>query len=197
MKYIDLYEQFIPKLNNEPVEVSSIGSFGQRITNKGKNKIKKQDVIVATDFSIHQIVKSEMKRLGKDANLNHIDTSQVTSMYGLFEETDFQGDVSEWDVSNVTNMSYMFYGCSNFNCDLSKWDVHNGFDITRMFFACKSFNQNISDWDISNVKSMESMFEGCENFNQDLSSWNVRKVRHRAQAFKNCPIKEEYKPKFK
>ena len=33
--------QFIPKLNTEPIEVSSIGSFGQRITNKGNI----QDVI--------------------------------------------------------------------------------------------------------------------------------------------------------
>ena len=33
------------------------------------------------------------------------------------------GDISEWDVSSVTDMQYMFCGVVNFNQDISKWDV--------------------------------------------------------------------------
>ena len=33
-------------------------------------------------------------------------------------------DISEWNVSNVTNMSYMFYDFINIP-DISKWDVSN------------------------------------------------------------------------
>jgi surface protein len=36
----------------------------------------------------------------------------------------FNGDISQWDVSNVTDMSFMFYR-SNFTGDISKWDVSN------------------------------------------------------------------------
>ena len=37
--------------------------------------------------------------------------------------TAFNGDVSKWQVGNVTNMSHMFSGATIFNGDLSKWDV--------------------------------------------------------------------------
>ena len=41
------------------------------------------------------------------------------------------------------------------------------------------------------------MFDFCKKFNQDLSKWDVSKVRYKIDMFDNCPIKEEYKPKFK
>ena len=41
------------------------------------------------------------------------------------------------------------------------------------------------------------MFNGCEFFNQDLSKWNVSNVTTMNNIFKDCPIKKEYKPKFK
>ena len=44
---------------------------------------------------------------------------------------------------------------------------------------------------------MTGMFHSCESFNQDLSDWNVYKVKFNRGMFKDCPIKEEYKPKFK
>ena len=35
----------------------------------------------------------------------------------------FNGDLSKWDVSSVTNMKDMFSYAEIFNSDLSKWDV--------------------------------------------------------------------------
>ena len=65
-------------------------------------------------------------------------------------------------------MSGMFY-YSNFNQDISKWDVSNVKNMAYMFYKSK-FNQDISPWDISNVTSMNGMFENSE-FNQDLTPW--------------------------
>ena len=33
-------------------------------------------------------------------------------MSHLFEGIDFNGDISNWDVSNVTNKNKMFYNCA-------------------------------------------------------------------------------------
>ena len=41
-------------------------------------------------------------------------------MTDVFYELDFNGDISQWDVSNVTDMRYMFYECQSFNQDISK-----------------------------------------------------------------------------
>ena len=37
----------------------------------------------------------------------------------------FNGDLSGWDVRNVTDMDGMFVGAAAFNGDLSGWDVRN------------------------------------------------------------------------
>ena len=37
-------------------------------------------------------------------------------------------------------MSKLFKDFSNFNGDISKWDVSNVTDMTSMFFGCELFN---------------------------------------------------------
>jgi len=41
--------------------------------------------------------------------------------------TNFNGDVSNWDVSSVRNMNYMFYGATNFDCKMCKWNLEGKF----------------------------------------------------------------------
>ena len=57
-------------------------------------------------------------------------------MESLFLGTDFNGDISNWNVSNVTNMRSMFCGCPKFNQDISKWDVSIVQDNTNVFHNC-------------------------------------------------------------
>ena len=153
---------------------------------------------IGNDNNIKNLVRDEIERLGKDADLNHIDVSKVTHMVLLFCDTDFCGDVSGWDVSNVKNMNAMFYGCENFNCDLNDWDVSNVNSMAGMFQECKSFNKKLRSWDVSRVKDMHCMFFGCISFNQDLSKWDVSNVTNNHGMFQLCDnLKEEYKPKFK
>merc|ERR1712238_568945 len=51
------------------------------------------------------------------------DTSKVTNMKILFQDTGINADLSSWDVSSVANMRTMFYGAAKFNGDVSNWDV--------------------------------------------------------------------------
>ena len=46
----------------------------------------------------------------------------------MFYSSKFDGDISNWDVSNVEDMSFMFER-SVFKGDLSKWDIHNAKNI--------------------------------------------------------------------
>ena len=140
----------------------------------------KNEKIIATDKTIKEIVKNEIKRLGLTADLNHIDTSKVTDMSYLFYGTIFDGDISNWDVSNVENMNYMFYN-SQFNQDISSWDVSNVKYMYGMFSKSK-FNQDISKWDVSKVKSMSWMFHNSL-FNGDISSWDVSNVKYMENIF--------------
>ena len=95
-------------------------------------------------------------------DLNFIDTSKITDMSNLFVNYEYDIDVSNWDVSNVRSMSYMFYECKNFNCDLSNWDVSNVTNAFCMFAGCKKFNSDLSNWNMANVKTAVYMFIGCD-----------------------------------
>ena len=41
----------------------------------------------------------------------------------FFGAKEFNQDISNWDVSNVTNMSFMFADAISFNQDIGNWDV--------------------------------------------------------------------------
>ena len=56
-------------------------------------------------------------------------------MNNMFHVSEFNGDISNWNVSNVTNMSWMFY-YSNFNGDISNWNVSNVTKYIDIFKYC-------------------------------------------------------------
>ena len=56
----------------------------------------------------------------------------------MFTESQFNQDISAWDVGNVTHMSYMFSD-SQFNQDLSGWNVDEVVD-------CVGFSNNTPQW---------------------------------------------------
>ena len=50
----------------------------------------------------------------------------------MFCDSKFNGDISVWNVSKVTNMFEMFYD-SDFNGDISNWNISSDTDTTDMF----------------------------------------------------------------
>ena len=120
-------------------------------------------------------------------DLNFIDTSKITDMSNLFINCEYDIDVSNWDVSNVINMSAMFYCCYDFVCDLSKWNVSSVTNMHSLFRRCNKFTgKGLENWDISNVTTMSGMFNKCDNFNCDLSKWNVSNVENMSYMFNKC-----------
>jgi surface protein len=181
-----------------------------------KLKINKKDFVEHTLFpetknELKQMIKDEIKKNRNGCSLNHIDVSNIEDMSELFlSYPNFNGDISGWDVSNVTNMSFMF-GKSKFNGDISSWDVSNVTDMHGMFYNSK-FNGDISSWDVSNVEYMHAMFYNSKfngdisswdvsnveymngmftysTFNGDISGWDVSNVRDMGDMFEKCPLK--------
>ena len=65
-----------------------------------------------------------------------------------------------FDTSNVTNMNYMFSGCSSLqSLDLSNFDTSNVTNMGSMFNGCSSLQSlDLSNFDTSKVTNMDGMF---------------------------------------
>jgi surface protein len=98
--------------------------------------------------------------------------SGITSMYRFarnassFNNGGVTGSgqgLDNWDVSNVTNFSEMFYNATPFSCDLGSWTLKTSGDL-----------------------NMSSGFRSCSNFTgQGLGNWNTERVTNWQQCFQS------------
>ena len=195
---IDGYAQSIKLQLINAIRTGKISESLKEIINNPINFHTYKGIIKANDDdNLKELIWVGQKLFGADGNFNWIDTSKITDMSKLFQYSDFNGHIELWDVSNVTNMEYMFAYAREFNQPIGNWDVSNVINMRGMFGYTYEFNQPIGDWNVSAVTNMYGMFENSGMFNQDISQWNVKNVKSHAYMFAYCPIKEEYKPKFK
>lgn len=138
--------------------------------------------------------KLSSKNIGHKYNYCPKDKTELVKLIiELIKKRGYDADLNDIDVSKITNMGTLFNfnrDMINFNGDISEWDVSNVEDMTAMFFASK-FNGDISEWDVSNVNDMSMMF--CQsNFNrkEDLENWNVNNVESMKNIFFHCPLEK-------
>ena len=138
---------------------------------------------------IRTIYKAGLKLIGPSFPLRFIDVSEITDMSEIFiliEDGEFCG-IDNWDVSNVTDMKYMFANCKHFRGIVNNWDVSNVTDMSGMFRGCKMFDGNgLENWDVSNVTDMNNMFTNCVELNTDFSNWDVSNVIDMSKMFRYC-----------
>ncbi|MFD1628742.1 BspA family leucine-rich repeat surface protein [Pseudopedobacter beijingensis] len=106
-----------------------------------------------------------------------VKTAHVTNMSSMFyDAVAFNGNIENWDVSNVLSMDGMFQGASAFNRDLDSWNVSKVKNMSEMFSKATAFNGQIKNWVVSAVENMDAMFSEASAFNQDISGWDVGNV---------------------
>ena len=86
--------------------------------------------------------------------------------------------IESWGNIAWKTMNNAFAGCSNLEfCNATDSpDLSNVEDMSYMFYYSPKFNADLSNWNTSTVQCMDRMFEYAINFNQDLRSWVVSSV---------------------
>ena len=144
-----------------------------------------------SDEPITQFSKGTNYNLLKTLNVSNFDTSQVTNMSNMFRGciglTSL--DVSKWNTSQVTNMSEMFYGCDGLaSLDVSKWNTSKVTNMSNMFNTCMGLTSlDVSKWNTSQVTNMSEMFGGCMGLaSLDLSNFDTSQVTNMSNMFNYC-----------
>ncbi len=119
-------------------------------------------------------------------DVSNWNTSKVVSMSCMFQVGDnWKGNgqlieiigLGDLDVSNVTDMTSMFYGAGQMTTyDIARWNVSKVESMNHMF--CDNFklrSVNLSNWDVSNLKTIYDMFDDNMNLRTigDVSHWNT------------------------
>jgi len=131
--------------------------------------------------------------------------------------SNFNGQVLNWDTSNITLFNFVFNRASAFNQDLSSWDTSSGVAFVSTFNDATSFNQDLSSWDVSmglffdemfkgatsflgtgidswntaSASSFSSMFNGASAFNQNLYSWDISNLSNASDMLTGTAISND------
>lgn len=95
--------------------------------------------------------------------------SDVIKNFSLFSNSKIKslGNIDKFDVSNVTDMTKLFKGCTNLESldGLENWNIKNVTEMSGIFEDCNKLTNlsALQDWDTSKVLYMDSVFKDCTN----------------------------------
>ena len=189
--------------NEDKVIIPTTGKFINEVLVKGDSNlipenIKKDVTILGVTGNLDTLYKPNYisfrsyKGDNLDYELSNLDTSKVTDMSFMFYLCSNLNslNLSKFNTSNVTNMSYMFEGCSKIkSLNLSNLDTSKVTNMSYMFEGCSKIKSlNLSNLDTSKVTDMRNMFNANTNLNSiNLSSFNTSKVTNMSSMFYNSP----------
>ena len=185
--------------SDQPIDVSLNGDNSVIAYFKDANSNSKYEMYIAANGMI--VATSLEKFFNRYMNvttinnLNYLDTSQVTSMYTLFQRCDnlVSLDLSSWDTSNVISMVGMFNYCYKLTIlNISNFNTSKVTSMYAMFNNCISLQElNLSSFDTSKVTNMQTMFASSSNEMSlstivGIENFNTSSVTDMSGMFQHC-----------
>ena len=129
--------------------------------------------------------------LEKIEYLQYLNTSKVTDMAYMFNGCSKLAslDLSNFNTVKVQHMRYMFAGCNLLaSLNLSKFNTADVRNMNSMFRECYKLNSlDLSNFNTAKVTDMNNMFYNCQNLTSlNLSNFNTEKVQQMYYMFAYC-----------
>ena len=119
------------------------------------------------------------------------DTTLTSTAYWFMEcrsLAEIRG-IANLKTANVTDMGYMFYGCSGLtSLDVRGFNTDKVTSMGGMFDGCSGLTSlDVSNFNTAKVTSMSFMFDGCSGLtNLDVTNFNTDNVASMSYMFMGC-----------
>ena len=125
------------------------------------------------------------------SGLEYLNTANVTDMSFMFHGCSALKslDLTNFNTAKVTNMDNMFYRCSTLtSLDLKNFNTAEVTNMYHMFYGCSALKSLvITNFNTAKVVNMGNMFYGCSALTSlDLTNFNTAKVTDMSFMFYGC-----------
>ena len=143
-----------------------------------------------TPTSLSRFFRS-LTKLETITGLEYLNTDKVTNMSYMFSGCSklTSLDVTKFNTEKVTVMNSMFSNCSALtSLDVTKFNTGNVTDMNNMFFNCSALaSLDVTKFDTRNVTYMDNMFSSCKKLTSlDVTKFDTRNVTNMGGMFENC-----------
>ena len=113
--------------------------------------------------------------------------ANVTTMEGMFKDArGFNQPIGKWNTESLTESIYMFQNAWAFNQPLDSWKMGKVTNASWMFYNARAFNQNLTNWDMGMNSNFSLMFAQAPSFNGDVSTWNTARSANMYAMFRGA-----------
>ena len=143
-----------------------------------------------TPTSLSRFFRS-LTKLETITGLEYLNTDKVTNMSYMFSGCSklTSLDVTKFNTEKVTVMNSMFSNCSALtSLDVTKFNTGNVTDMNNMFFNCSALaSLDVTKFDTRNVTYMDNMFSSCKKLTSlDVTKFNTGNVTDMNSMFYIC-----------
>ena len=125
----------------------------------------------------------------KYMDLSVLDFSSVTNVIHMFNNSDVNYlDVRNINLTGTNSYSNLFYSCKGTELDLSNWDISKVTDIGYLLGFSSFKKINLTGWNTVNVKYMGSVFYYLSNLETLLiPDWDMTNATNTGGFISSCP----------
>ena len=131
--------------------------------------------------------------INKSSKFNKIKVESPDQLLSIIREIHNNNksflDLTDLDISELDNLSYIFYALNMEVVYISGWNTSNVITMENMFSFCDKLKNiiGIENLDVSKLEDATSMFYCCKNLVElDLTNWNPVSLQHTYEMFSGC-----------
>ena len=139
---------------------------------------------------------SSIKNIVFDESFKTYAPTSLSEFFNGCETLETISGLEYLNTAKVTNMSFMFYGCSALtSLDLTNFNSAKVTDMSYMFYGCSALTSlDLTNFNTAKVKFMDNMFNGCSALTTIYASdkFVTDNVSYGSDMFTGCKSLKDY-----